>query len=492
VEAGPEGPEGPLVEVAPPEPPPRYGAAARVALVRGVAAFGAVMLLALILGALAPQEDAGVGDVLRMGGLQFYAFHRVPVRAELPTIDLSELQEAAGEGFPFGFGLQLSISASVAMLLATALGLWLLYRGGRAVTTAAGGRPFQALALGPVVAVPYAALSLVFAFVFAFGIEVPPDVPFLAGEEVRVAPSPLGALLWPLAIGAVAGILGGFAAVRDRVLPARHLPRALGALGGGWRMLVWALAICFLGLFWLSATNPDTFTGYFRLLGELPFREATNVVVATALVVPNMMVGLLFVGMGAPLAADAAIGPFSFDVVMSLLRWPREIDAAAVEGAGGLGPAGVPQLPVEYGIGPADWFFFVLAPLVGVVIGGRWAARRAGETSFGGAAAVGALAGIPFALGCLGLGVLAAVTMRVDHNVPLFAGGVLRLGPGLLLGGLIALVWGGLGGALGGSLLGRVPVPPAASPEEASGPPGTQPETREERDEPPTTGPITG
>lgn len=486
------GPEGVPAEI-PPPPRTSYGAAIRVALVRGVVAFGVMLLLGLVLGAIAPQEDAGMVDVLRAGGLQFYAFQRVPLRADLPTIDLGELQEATGAELPFGFRLDLSFSASLAMLLATALAVWLLYRGGRAVADAAGGQPHQALLLGPAVAVPYALLSLVFAFVLVLRIGIPADVPFVAGEEIRVAPSPLGALLWPLVIGAAAGLLGSFRGVRERLLPQGYLPRVLAALGGGWRMLAWALAISFVGLFWLSATNPDTFTGYFRFVGELPARDGANTVVTTVLVVPNLATGLLFVGMGAPLVADASLGPFSFSVVLSLLRWPRELDPAALEEAGPLAAAAVPQLPVTYGIGPADWFFFVLAPLVGVVIGGRWAARRAGETSVGGAAVVGALAGIPFALGCLVLSILAAITLEVDHNVPLFAGGLLRLGPGILVGTLIALVWGAVGGALGGAILGRAPAgaaPPPSEGEREPPPPDGPTVARDE--EPPTTRPTPG
>lgn len=447
-------PDEPVPDVAAPAPRARYGAARRVALVRGSLAFGIALLTALVLAALVPTEGLSPADTLRIGGLQFYAFNRVAIQVELPPVDLGAFEELAGEptGIPFG-AVQVSVSIALAMLLATGMVVWLLYRGGRAAAEAAGGRALEGVVMGAAVALPYAALALVFSFLSVLRIDVPPDVPVFADGQVRIGPSPAGAFLWPLVLGLAAGALGGFSAVRHG-LRSDRAGRALAALDGGGRMLAWAIAVSLVGFFVVLAANPDVVRGLLRAVADAgPRGGAAIMVYWIILVTPGVVAWGLFVGMGTSVVVGDYLGANTF-TLLSLARWP-DPDPALLERLDPFAAVGAPQLPFAYGLAPPEWFTFILAPLAGVLLGGRWAARRAGAVTRGQGGAAGALAGIPFALGCLALSVLAGIAFRAEIGIPFFPRALGRVGPHLFLGTAVALAWGVLGGALGGALLGR-------------------------------------
>jgi hypothetical protein len=124
------------------------------------------------------------------------------------------------------------------------------------------------------------------------------------------------------------------------------------------------------------------------------------------------------------------------------------------------------SLPIEFGIAPIGYFLFLLVPILATLLGGVLAARRAGSTTPGQAAAVGALAGVVFAAVLLGLMILAEFVAQIDIPFSgLFGGGKLALGPNLVSGTLLALLWGPAGGALGGLIASRrVELPATASP----------------------------
>ena len=69
---------------------------------------------------------------------------------------------------------------------------------------------------------------------------------------------------------------------------------------------------------------------------------------------------------------------------------------------------------------------------------------------------LGAFAGVVFAVLVAVVGVMSTLGLAVSVDVAGFhTGGSGYLGPNALVGGLLALVWGAAGGALGGLIYGR-------------------------------------
>lgn len=458
----PAEPLPPAEGLPPPPPPPIAAEGWTAALVRGLLAFVVVLLVAEILGTVsAIDSDLSAVNVAKLGAFLFFGFHHVGIRADVRDLDLSGILGGAGTGdlageLPFDlFGsVSVSMTISFAMLAGTALALWLVYRGGRAAAEAGGGPLWGRAAVGAFVAVPYAALSLILALV----LEVRFAVPFV-GAPLTVAPTPLAAVLWPLLLGGVAGALGGLSSARDEIRAGRRGPLALAAGGGGVRMLAYALGISFLGLLVLAGANPEVTREYFAAVAEAgPLDGSVLVLYTTILIAPLMMVAGLFGGMGASIVVGEYAGTNTV-TVLSLWAFPEGLPEG-LPGVGGvdplqaaaLGPFG--EVPFETGVAPPEYFVFVLAPLVAVVAGGWWAARRAGAVTSGEGAAAGAAAGGVFALGVIALSLLGAIGFRTDIQFGLSQSVVGRLGPHLLLGSLLAVLWGVAGGALGG-LFGR-------------------------------------
>jgi len=256
------------------------------------------------------------------------------------------------------------------------------------------------------------------------------------GGRIQVHPGHLGAFLWPLGLALVFGAAGGLrsagAPVSDGDLGTK--PRvARAALSGGWRMLWAGEALAFAGLLVLAAVKPHATADYFSEAFRGGAARGTEEVVLTGMVVPNMAAWVLYPSMG---ACTGVLGAVS-DCVLSYTRFPAAGSLATV---GQPGPAHGP---------PAAYFAFLLVPLVAVLLGGALAARRARAQAIGEAARAGASAGVVFAGFSLGLVALADVVVRIG---PGGSGGaeVLRLGPDLVTGPLQALLWGVVGGAMGG------------------------------------------
>jgi hypothetical protein len=107
-------------------------------------------------------------------------------------------------------------------------------------------------------------------------------------------------------------------------------------------------------------------------------------------------------------------------------------------------------------------------------VGGVIAARRAHSRSRNEAVAAGALAGVAFALLSLVTIMLASITLKFTGSVGGITGnGSFRIGPNLTSSVLLALVWGVLGGALGGLWEGRS-LPPRALTVTAPPPPPSE------------------
>jgi len=421
----------------------------RVVLAAVVLLFLAQAVILLAYYAADDPAKPSAGTVARYGGVVFYTFHHVGFKFNVPGSTLNR------GNVPF------NVSAggvvAIAAMAGTALGLWLLHLGGGAVAREGGGSSLARGLHGVKVAPPYAALTLLGSLFLRFK---PED----GGQAPTIHPSYLAALLWPLALAAIAGFVGGVRSENPEgwatLVPDRErLGRRLhGALAGGWRMLVFGLIFAFVGLLVMAAVKPDSTADYFSSFDHGTL-DGVLVIVATLLVLPNMAVWVLFPAMGSCVALS---GPLSI-CFLSYGHFPRNTGATI---AGASNPAAL-NLPGA----PPGYFLFLLVPLVAVVFGGMAAARRGHAATRNDAAGLGALAGVVFTILSVLTIFLASITVRITGNVVAFAAsGSFRVGPELTSGVLAALLWGVVGGALGGWWEGRS-LPPQPSPIQPGAPP---------------------
>ncbi|MGH2724662.1 MAG: hypothetical protein ACRDI0_10465 [Actinomycetota bacterium] len=460
----------------PPAGPPRPGAErSRVpeALARGwgraalhaLLAFVVLLALGEVLAALQASTDPfravapsggielpelSVRNVLRAGGLAFFQFHMVTTEVSLPPI-------RGPEAFPFGLSLSLSFAGTA--MGAMALGGWLLFVGGRSVAAREGGPTWARVLHGAKVAVPYAVLALLLAFVVRQDVSLTrfPGAPFGDGVAT-IRPRPMSAFLWPLLLGLVAGGLGGLRSALGS--PGWHPwgQRGWAALAGGWTMAWLALGLSFVGLLVLAAVHPDATRTYFEIVGRLGGAGGTLLVLTTVLFLPNLATSFLAGSMG---GAAVSVGFFgSACTVISYGRFPRGV-AGAVPPPDALAPTCESLLgALRFGTAPAWYFSFLLVPLVASVVGGWVAARRAGATTSAEGAGAGAAAGTTFALILLGLLVVGRFVAQAEGLVGfLTGGGSVSVGPGVGTVFLLGLGWGLAGGALGGTLGAGRPAP---------------------------------
>ncbi|MGH2682610.1 MAG: cell division protein PerM [Actinomycetota bacterium] len=455
-------PEEPPVEA----PPPRRSTAGEVgavlalgwpkAVVRGGVAFAVMLLLgAAIVLLVEAVEPSGLSffEVLKVIGLAFYAFHHAGIQGQIDRLEVPQTPAS-----PFAGPLDFSFTLSVALMLGTFLGLWLLYRGGRSVGLSAGGVAWARALHGAKVAIPYAVLSFAMAFVATFSIDLPQS-PFLpTGGPFEFGPSLLAALLWPLGLGILAGGLGGLASGERWISPGGAAARVRAVMRGGLTMTLYALLLAFLGYLVVVALNPDVplpfSPDFFEAVGSQGL-AGLNLLLVTILVVPNIAVWVLVPAMGGSMGFDLAGFSFQF---LSYGRFPTgatQIPQTAT-------PVPIPGLP-QLETAPAAYFLFLLVPLAATILGGWWAARRAPARSPGDGAAVGAMTGVVFAAAITLLVVLASIGIGFSAGIQALAqSGRGHIGPPILLGALLSLVWGVGGGALGGLLGGRRPSPVAA------------------------------
>jgi hypothetical protein len=404
--------------------------------------WGEIPFVALIvLGELLAFAQYLLGDlslsltkVLRLGGLYFYGFHHVLIQAE-----------ATRSGIRGSF-----FSLGVALLTATALGVYLLFRGGSEVGGRIGGSPaFRALA-GAGVALPYAALSLMISYAVPVSFHLPAD---LEGGELRVGVSHLQAFLWPFAIAVVAGAAGGLWAARGDLARSEWGRKLASALAGGLRMLLYGLGLALAGLLVLGAASPGSVRAYFdHTLGG--GSAGTDLLVHHALALPNQSTWVLVPAMGACDRIQGAIGRPRSEAFLCYSRFPRHGQFLSTLGheLGSGTRVASPIAPVGFTTAPPGYLLFLLVPLASALAGGATAARRAVTESRGEAAVTGALSGVVFAA------LVAVLCVLSGLNVHLAGGGNLTIGPDPVGGGLLALAWGVLGGAAGGALAFREPA----------------------------------
>ena len=356
--------------------------------------------------------------------------------------------------FPAGevpFGLSIQVSAVLTLMLALAAAVYLLYMGGR--WAARRDRPIGWLPglRGLQIAGIYAVLAAVLAFIA--GVDLPiPDVP---GESlptsISIGPSKIGAFGLPFLIAAVAA---GAGALSGRLAPRERFGRlVLGGISGGWRAAWLAAALASMGFLVVAAFNPDETRAYLDLLpgGGLP---RVLLVVSTLLVVPNMGVGIAAAAMGGSINLATNTDACA---IISFLQFPGGVVDPIGATAGALECA----LPIDLGPAPFQYLLFLLVPLAATIAGGWLAAQRAGATEAEDGAMLGAAIALPYALGLWGLALLARVGGSTSFFVAVSEGWV---GPGLVSTVLVAIVWGALGGAIGGALAVRNASGPGINP----------------------------
>jgi hypothetical protein len=373
------------------------------------------------------------GGALRIGALYLGPFHHVALVFEGDlAVDASRLP---GADLPAGGSG--TIELGVALLAVTALAVWLLFRAGR--LSAFGDRAGVRALTGARVALGYAPPVLLVALLVRF--EEPVGLGAFVIGRVRISLSAWQAFVFPFTIAALAGASGGLWSWASSALDPSAV-RARAVLGGGWRMFLLALALSYAGLFVAGIAQPDEAVAlatpstarYLDTVFERPGPGAVILGHHLALS-PNEAVWTFVPAAG---ACDVIRGSERSDV-LCYARFPS-FDMSSGE--------------VVFGSAPPGYLAFLLVPAIATIVGGRWAGS-ASERSGSGSAAMGAAAGVVFAVVMLGAIVVSSITISYGADTEaLGRGGHVWIGPDPVTGTLVALAWGVIGGSLGGAMSG--------------------------------------
>ncbi len=416
-----------------------------------------------------------VATYAKLGWFYFGWFHHVAVTVSLPNFSLGQIS-----GLPSAVsgGASLTYHVGLALMLATFLAIALLFAGGRAVADRAGGggvaRVLHGMKVAPAYAIPPFLISRFVSMKLAI-----PQNPFATGS-LEVRSSALQSFLLPLLIAAVAGAAGGLRSGRYELLARDPWGRRLaGALAGGLRMFLLGLALSFVGLLVLAVVQPDATKAYFDAVSGPPADETAVIIAHHVLVLPNQSMWVLVPAMG---GCDGAYGNGISTSFLCYWKYPRQVSFSPADLI-----SGTPAVRTDFGTAPPGYFLFLLVPALSVLLGGRHAARRRARFRSE-AAAVGAAAGVAFAVLVAAASWLASVSAGASAKLLSFSGGAsVRVGPNVLVGGLLALVWGVGGGWIGGWLAGRE-LPVRAALQEPGAGPSHEAETATPPDLPPPPG----
>ena len=396
-------------------------------LIAGIGLVAAVTTL----GVAAP--GVSFGGALRIGALYLAPFHHVALVFEGDfAVDASRLP---GADLPAGGSG--TIELGVALLAVTALAVWLLFRAGR--LSAFGDRAGVRALTGARIALGYAPPVLLVALVVRF--EDPIELGSFVTGGVRISLSAWQAFAFPFAIAALAGASGGLWSWASSALDPSAV-RARAVLGGGWRMFLLALALSYAGLFVAGIAQPDEAVAlatpstarYFDTVFERPGTGLALLAHHLALS-PNEAIWTFVPAAG---ACDVIRGSEHSDV-LCYARFPSFAMSSG---------------EVAFGSAPPGYLAFLLVPAIATIVGGRWAGSGS-ERSASGSAAVGATAGVVFAVVMLGAIVVSSITLSYGTaSEAVGRSGHLWIGPDPVTGTLVALAWGVIGGSLGGATSG--------------------------------------
>ena len=395
-------------------------------LIAGIGIVAAVTTLGLA------APGVSLGGALRVGALYLGPFHHVALVFEGDlAVDSSTLPGANLPG-----GGSATIELGVALLAVTGLAVWLLFRAGR--LSAFGDRAGARALTGSRVALGYAPPVLLVPLLVRF--EEPVELGSFATGGVRISLSAWQAFVFPFAIAALAGASGGVWSWASSALDP-SAARARAVLGGGWRMFLLALALSYVGLFVAGIAQPDEAVAlatpstarYVDTVFERPGPGSALLAHHLALS-PNEAIWTFVPAAG---ACDVIRGSERSDVLCY-----------------GRFPTFVPGGEVAFGNAPPGYLAFLLVPAIATIVGGRWAGSVSGRSGAA-PAAVGAAAGVVFAVLMLGAIVASSITLTFGADADAARrGGHLWIGPDPVTGTLVSLAWGVIGGAIGGATSG--------------------------------------
>jgi Family of unknown function (DUF6350) len=427
-------------------PPGRFRAwmpaVRRAAIVAGIGlAVGEVVSFLVLVGGGMPH--LGPAGAVRGGVVLFLMFHHVGMQAAMASMHLPH-----GADVPLGLPTGYAVDATVAFafLGGTVLMLWLLGRAGRSLVDATGGRPRSRGFAGARIAVPYALIT------FGLGWTVHWVVRFPQTPPVHLHPSHAASLMWPLAMAAVAGFVGGVRSSPDGAWGSEWwesdvAPRRLhAAFAGGLRTLEVGLALALAGFCVVAVVRFGETAQYVADGLSGGPGAGLGVVALGVLALPNLAIWTMAPAFGSCIQIASgfgfASGPYcalSYANAPSHHLATRNIYWALPN----LGPP------------PHAFWLFLLVPVVAVTAGALRAVRvgEAGTSREG--AKLGALAGLAFIGMFLVTMLLSTVTVRLQGPLSYVASGYLRYGPQPFDAIELGLGWAVLGGSIVGWFAGR-------------------------------------
>jgi hypothetical protein len=417
--------------------------AAREALLAAAVGLAVALVVSflLVLGGGVP----GLGFVggLRAGAVLFLQFHHVGMQAAMANLRLPHDAELPLT-LPTGHAVDATVG--LAFMGGTAIVLWRLGRAGRLIADTTGGRPRSRGLSAARLAVPYGLLT------FALGWAVETRVRFPEMPPVDVHPSHAASLLWPMALAAVAGFIGGVRSSPDGTWGSEWWEsdtwsrRWRGAFAGALSILGIGMVLALAGFLLLAVARfGDTAQYATDAVSGGPV-AGLGVAALAVLALPNLALWIMAPSFGGCLQIASGFGfttgPYcavsyanapSHQLVTRDIYW------------------GLPEL----GPPPRGYWLFLLVPLVAVVVGTLRGVRVGGARTGREGALLGVLTGGVFiGLFLLAL-LLSTVTLRLGGPLSYVASGYYRFGPQPLDAIQLGLVWCVLGGALLGWLAGR-------------------------------------
>ena len=383
-------------------------------------------------------QGVSAGTAAKLGWLYFGWFHHAAVTTRLTSVEGGE----AG----------LTADVALAMMLGTFLAIAILYKGGRAVADRARGGAVARVLHGMKVAPAYAIPAFVVSGLVSIDIPIPRNG--LVEGSLQMPSSGLSWFVLPLLLATAAGAAGGLRSGRYELIS--HDPwgrRAAGVIAGGVRMFVLGLVLSFVGLLVLAAIRPGATRTYFETISGPPTDQTTMNIAHHVLLLPNQSMWVLVPAMG---GCDGLSGGGVSATFLCYSKVPTTVSVSPE------GPtSGTPVVQADFGKAPSGYLLFLLVPAVSVVLGGRYAARKRARLRWE-AVGLGAASGVVFAVLVAVGSWLASVSAALSSSTAgIPANASVLIGPGVGAAGLLALVWGVVGGGLGGWLGGRK-FPPRA------------------------------
>jgi hypothetical protein len=332
-------------------------------------------------------------------------------------------------------------SLQVAFGALTIAVLVLAYRAGREQARGLERTPLRAAIAGSLVGPGFALPMLLAALPVTLG--------FPQFGIDRLRPVLWQSLLLPLAVGMIAGALGGIArSARTLERAPTWTRRGLTAARGGALAFWWGVVLSFAGFLVLAAVSPGPTDAYARFVDRTGGSGAATLI-QHAVLLPNQSALFLTMAMG---------GTTTLSV--------RGVEAVKVDRSGIAAVGEVGGFLAAYS-GAADnradfpsWFtVFWLIPLAATLLGGL--AAGVGQGAWPERSLRGVLAGCVYTVACT------VAAWAATLVVPAWAdaiGGSVELGPDLMTTFALALAWGVVGCTLGALVLPRFPRFAASAP----------------------------